>query len=314
MNKERLPSYGGQALMEGVLMRGSRTAAAAVRKPDGTIEIIKEDLSGIYLSRIRKIPFLRGLIGLWDSLGLGTHFLTLSANLQAEKEEEKIDGPAIFLTIAVALLISVGLFFMLPALLGQLSETALTWDPWFSNLLEGIVRLILIILYIWAVGRMKDIKRVFAYHGAEHKTINAFEDGAELTPENVSKYSVEHPRCGTGFLLIVAVVSIFVFTLLGPMSIFWRLATRVLFIPIIIGISYEYMRWTANNMDKKWVRILVTPNLMLQRLTTQEPDLDILEVSITAFNAMYETEKAWQEEQANKAAHEDELLLKPEAY
>lgn len=314
MKTERLPSYGGQALMEGVLMRGTRTAAAAVRKPDGSIEIIKEDLSGIYLSRIRKIPFLRGLIGLWDSLGLGTHFLTLSANLQTEKEEEKIDGPAIAFTLVVALLISVGVFFMLPALLGQLTEKTLTWNPWYSNLIEGVVRLGLIVLYIWGVGKMKDIQRVFAYHGAEHKTINAFEDQVELTPENVSKYSVEHPRCGTGFLLTVAIISIFIFTLLGPMSIFWRLATRVLFIPVIVGLSYEYMRWTSNNMDKKWVRALVTPNLVLQRLTTQEPDREILEVSIAAFNAMYETEKEILEEQAKKAAREDDLLLRPETY
>jgi uncharacterized protein YqhQ len=291
MKQERLPSYGGQALMEGVLMRGSKTAAAAVRKPDGTLEIIREELSGIYLSRIRKIPFLRGLLGLWDALGLGMHFLTISANLQTDNEDEKLEGPALYLTLGLSLVISIALFFLLPALAGQLTEKYLHWNAWTSNLAEGLIRLAIIVLYMWVIGWQKDIQRVFAYHGAEHKTINAFEDKAELTPACVSKYSLEHPRCGTGFLLTVAVISILVFTLLGPLSTFMRLATRVIFLPVIVGISYEYMRWTANNLDKWWVRIFVKPNLLLQKLTTREPDPGMLEVAISAFNAMYESEQ-----------------------
>ena len=290
MKEERLPSYGGQALMEGVLMRGTKSVAAAVRKPDGEIEIIQEDLKGIYLSKIRSIPFLRGLIGLWDALGLGTRFLTISANLQVD-EKEKIEGPTLYLTFGIALLISVGFFFMLPAFLGQLSEKLLGLNAWFSNLIEGLVRLAILILYLAIIGRQKDIQRVFAYHGAEHKTINAFEDGAELTPQNVSKYSLAHPRCGTGFILSVALISILLFTLLGPMSTFWRLTTRVVFIPVVIGLAYEYMRWTSRNLDRRWVAMLIRPNLMLQQLTTREPDYKMLEVSISAFNAMYEMEK-----------------------
>ena len=309
MKEERLPSYGGQALMEGVLMRGAKTAAAAVRKPDGSVEIIREDLHGIYLSRIRKTPFLRGLIGMWDSLGLGTHFLTLSANLQTEKEEEKIEGPALVLTLVFSVVISVALFFMLPALAGQFTEKTFGWNAWYSNLAEGVIRLILIILYIWIIGRQKDIQRVFAYHGAEHKTINAFEDGAELTPACVSKYSLEHPRCGTGFLLTVAIFSIIVFTLLGPLSTFWRLATRIIFIPLVVGLAYEYMRWTANNLDQRWVRTLVRPNLLLQRLTTQEPDEGMLEVAIAAFNVMYEIENGQIEGTQQKVSG---ALYKPE--
>ena len=299
MTEERLPSYGGQALMEGVLMRGAKSVAAAVRTPAGNIEIVQEELKGIYRTNIRRIPFLRGLILLWDSLGLGTRFLTISANFQTE-EDEKIEGPMLYVTLGVSLLISIGLFFLLPATLGQAAETRLNMNAWYSNLVEGIVRLLLLVLYLWVIGKMSDIQRVFAYHGAEHKTINAFEDGAELTVEAVRKYSVEHPRCGTGFILTVALISIVVFTLLGPLPVFWRLATRVLFIPIIAGISYEYMRWTANHIEHPLVSILVKPNLALQHLTTREPDDSMLEVALTAFQTMYALE--------NEPATEESLV------
>lgn len=290
MNKERLPSYGGQALMEGVLMRGAKAAAAAIRTPAGNIEIVQEDLRGIYRSRIRRIPFLRGLIILWDALGLGTRFLTISANYQTE-EDEQIEGPALYLTLGFSFLISIAVFFLLPASVGQLAEKTLGMNAWFSNLLEGVLRLILLILYLWLIGRLKDIQRVFAYHGAEHKTINAFEDGAEMTVDHVKHYSVEHPRCGTGFILSVAVISILVFTLLGPLPTFWRLATRVLFIPVIAGLAYEYMRWTANHLNHPIVAAMVRPNLALQRLTTREPDESMLEVALTAFETMYARER-----------------------
>lgn len=289
-NEERLPSYGGQALMEGVLMRGSKAVAAAVRTPAGNIEIVEEDLKGIYQSGIRRIPFLRGLIILWDALGLGTRFLTISANFQTE-EDQKIEGPTLYITLAISLILSIGLFFLLPASIGQLTERSLGFSAWFSNLFEGVFRLLLLILYLWLIGKMADIQRVFAYHGAEHKTINAFEDGADLSVENVRKYTVEHPRCGTGFILSVALISILVFTLFGPLPTFWRLMTRVLLIPVIAGLAYEYMRWTASHLENPLVAFIVKPNLALQRLTTREPDDSMLEVSITAFQAMYARER-----------------------
>ena len=290
MKKERMPSYGGQALIEGIVMRGTKSVAAAFRTPEGKIEIHKESLGGIYQSPIKKIPFLRGLILLWDALGLGTRYLTMSANVQTG-EDEKIEGASLFLTLGFSLLIAVVFFFLLPAALGQLVEKAWGWNAWVSNLVEGLFRLVLLIAYIYFIGKMDEIERVFAYHGAEHKTINAFEDHAELTPEIVAKYSVEHPRCGTGFLLTVVLFSILIFTALGPLSIFWRLFSRVLLIPVIAGISYEYMSWTAKHLDSPFVRFLVKPNLALQHLTTREPDLDMLEISIEAFNTMYQLEQ-----------------------
>jgi uncharacterized protein YqhQ len=222
---------------------------------------------------------------LWDSLGLGMRALTMSANTQTG-EDEKLEGPALYLTLGASLLFAVALFFLAPAALGQLSERYLGLNAWLGNLVEGLVRLALLILYIVLIGRMAEIKRVFAYHGAEHKTINAFEAGVELTPENVAKHSVEHPRCGTAFLLTLVVMSIILFSLLGPLPTVWRLASRVLLLPVLAGLAYEYIRFTANHLDSALVRLMVRPNLSLQHLTTREPSLDMLEVSIAAFNAM----------------------------
>jgi uncharacterized protein YqhQ len=289
--KLKLPSYGGQALMEGVLMRGANFVSAAFRDPAGQIQIESEELTGIYRSRIAKIPFLRGLVILWDALGLGTKYLTISANIQTG-EDEKIEGPAMTLTIIVSLAIGIGLFFLAPAALVQLLERWVKMSAFVGNLLEGLVRLALVIGYMWAVGKMPDIHRVFMYHGAEHKTINAFESGAELTPEKVSAYSLQHPRCGTGFVLIVVIFSVIIFAMLGPLSMFWRLATRILLLPVIVMLAYEYMRFTANHLDNTFVRALAAPNLAMQKLTTAEPTLEMLEVSIAAFNHMYEQEKA----------------------
>jgi uncharacterized protein YqhQ len=290
-NKLKLPAYGGQALMEGVLMRGSHYLSAAVRDPEGKIVIQSEKLTGIYTSKIVKIPFLRGLVILWDAVGLGTKYLTFSANIQTG-EDEKLEGPAMTLTVLFSFVLAIALFFVAPAALVQLVQHWLQISSFAGNLIEGLIRLVLVIGYMWAVGKMPDIHRVFMYHGAEHKTINAFEGGSELTPEKVSHYSLQHPRCGTGFVLIVVVFSVIIFTLLGPMSIFWRLASRVLLLPIIIMLAYEYMRFTANHLDNAFVRLLAAPNLAMQHLTTAEPTLDILEVAITAFNNMYEQENA----------------------
>jgi uncharacterized protein YqhQ len=285
-----LPTYGGQAVIEGVMMRGSNAVAIAMRSPENEIVTHIEELGGIYKSRLTKIPFLRGLVLLWDALVLGMRALTISANLQTDEEEE-IEGPVLYATVGIAIAIAIGLFFLAPAAIGQWAEKLFTLNAWWSNVIEGVVRLLFIIGYIWAVSFMPDVRRVFAYHGAEHKTINAFEDGVELTPESVALYSVEHPRCGTAFLLTLAILSMLVFTLLGPMSLVWRLVSRVLLIPVLSGLSYEYIRWTSKHADAALIRALAKPNLALQKLTTREPSLEIIEVSIAAFKAMRSAEQ-----------------------
>jgi uncharacterized protein YqhQ len=291
---DKLPSYGGQAVIEGVMMRGARAVAIGMRAPDNEIVIHTEELSGIYKSKLAKIPFLRGLIMLWDALGLGMRALTISANVQGD-DEEPLEGPALYITLAISILFAVGLFFVLPTATSHLIEKLFNvQSPWIANLIEGVIRLVILVGYIWLIGRMEDIKRVFRYHGAEHKTINAFEDGAELTPEVVAKYSLEHPRCGTAFLLTVVVFSIVLFTLIGPLPSLWvRLAVRILLIPVIASISYEYIRWTSKHLDNPIVQLIIKPNLALQRLTTAEPDLQILEVSIASFNAMRKMEEEY---------------------
>lgn len=287
--KLRLPSYGGQALIEGVLMRGAKYVSAAFRLPNGEISIESEELSPIYQSGLSKIPFLRGIIILWDSLGLGTRFLTLSANKQGE-EDEKIEGSQLVLTLLVSLTIAVALFFVGPAIIGQGLETLLHMPVGWGNILEGIVRLAIVVGYIWGIGKMPDIHRVFSYHGAEHKTINAFEAGETLTPENVARYSLEHPRCGTSFLLTLVVLSVIVFSAIGKLPFLWMVLSRILLLPLLAMLGYEYIRWTANHLDSPFVRWIIKPNLALQRLTTNEPTPEILEVAIAAFNAMYALE------------------------
>ena len=287
--EDKLVSYGGQALMEGVLMRGRKSCAMAMRAPDGKIVTRIEQLGGIYKTNIAKIPFLRGLIMLWDSLGLGMRALTESANVQSG-EDEKLEGPALYLMLGVTFIIAIAIFFLVPAGLGWLTEHFLHWNAWWSNLVEGVLRLLMLVGYIWAIGFMPDIARVFGYHGAEHKTINAYEAGAELTPESVAKFPRAHTRCGTAFLLTLVVLSLFFFTILGPLSLEWRILSRILMIPVLVGISYEYLRWTADHIKNPFVQIIVKPNLALQSLTTREPDEKMLEVAIAAFQTMREAE------------------------
>jgi len=285
MSELKLPAYGGQAVIEGVMMRGKHYVAIAMRNPEDEIVIHKEPLGSIYKSRIVKIPFLRGLVMLWDALILGMRALTISANTQTG-EDEQLEGPLLYLTLGLSLTIGIVFFFLAPATIGQFVEKTLGWSSWWGNVVEGIVRLVILVGYIWLVGQYSEIKRVFSYHGAEHKTINAFEAGAELTPENVSQYSLEHLRWGTAFLLTLVVFSVLIFTFLGPLPLGWRLASRVILIPVVAGLAYEYIRWTSNHLESPFVKMLVKPNLALQRLTTREPSLDMLEVSIAAFNTM----------------------------
>lgn len=286
---EKMPAYGGQAVIEGVLMRGKSALAMANRAPNNEIIITHENLTGVYTSKLAKIPFLRGLVGLWDALGLGVRYLTLSANIQTG-ENEKIEGPALYLTVAISLLFGIGLFFLAPALVSGLLARLISMSAWFSNLLEGLIRLAFLILYLWVIGKMPDIQRVFMYHGAEHKTINAYEGGSELTVEKVAAYPLQHPRCGTSFILTLVLLSIVIFSLFGPLPLHARLLSRLLMIPVLAGLAYEYIRLLSKHMDKPFVRLIIKPNLALQNMTTREPSADMLEVSIRAFNMMTQLE------------------------
>ena len=272
------------------MMRGQRAFAIAMRAPDGNIVVHKEGLASVYRSKITKIPFVRGVILLWDALGLGMRALTVSANTQTG-EDEKLEGPALYLTLGISLAIGIGLFILLPAGVGGWAEHSLGWTNIAHNLLEGLIRLVLLVGYIWAIGFMPDVKRLFGYHGAEHKTINAFESGAELTPDVVANYPIEHPRCGTAFMLTFVLISVLAHSALGDMSFLWRLASRLLLIPVIAGIAVEYIRWTANHLNSPLVRFLIKPNLALQSLTTREPDSSMLEVAIESFKTMRKAEQ-----------------------
>jgi uncharacterized protein YqhQ len=297
--QKQITAYGGQAVIEGVLMRGKTSVAMANRAPNNEIVIHHERLTGVYNSKLMKVPFLRGLLGLWDALGLGMRYLTLSANVQTG-EEEKIEGPMLYLTLAISLSLGIGLFFLVPALVSGLFSRLVTMNAWVSNLIEGVIRLVLLILYLWGIGKMPDIKRVFMYHGAEHKTINAFEDGAELDLEKVAAYPLQHPRCGTSFILTLVLLSILLFSLFGPLPMHWRLLSRLLMIPVLAGIAYEYIHWVSKHLDNPVVRILIQPNLALQNMTTREPSMDMLEVSIQAFNLMRSLEN---EHEQNRVIH-----------
>jgi uncharacterized protein YqhQ len=277
--------YGGQAVIEGVMMRGTRSMAVAVRAPDERIVVHTRALGRLYHGRFSRTPFLRGLLGIWDALGLGWQSLSYSASV-AVGHEAQFEGPIAWGTMAVSLAFGLGLFLLAPAGLAQIGEHWLRLGALGSNLIEGGLRLAMVVGYLWLIGLMPDVKRLFGYHGAEHKTIHAFEAGAELTPKSVARFPLEHPRCGTAFLLTVVVFSIVLFALLGPLPLWERLASRVLLIPIVAGIAFEYIRLTARHLNNPLVRLLIAPNLALQRLTTREPDEHMLEVAIAAFQAM----------------------------
>jgi uncharacterized protein YqhQ len=277
--------YGGQAVIEGVMMRGSRWMAVAVRAPDQQIVVQTRALGRLYRGPISRIPFLRGLLGIWDALGLGWQSLSYSASV-AVGLEAQFEGPVAWGTMAVSLAIGAGVFLLAPAGLAQWGERWLGLGTLGSNLLEGVLRLALVVGYLWLIGFLPDVKRLFGYHGAEHKTIHAFEAGADLTPASVARFPLEHPRCGTAFLLTVVVFSVVLFALLGPLPWWARLGSRLVLIPVVAGFAFEYIRITARHLDNPLVRLLIAPNLALQRLTTRQPDEHMLEVAIAAFQAM----------------------------
>jgi uncharacterized protein YqhQ len=286
-------SYGGQAVIEGVMMRGSRLMAVAVREPEGKIVVRTDPLNAaLYRGPMARIPLLRGLTMLWDALGLGLKALMWSADVAVGEEEsgKAFQGGLGVVTGLVGVGLGIGLFMVLPSLMVGLLPVRL--PPLADNLLEGLVRLGLVLGYIWTVGLLPDVRRVFAYHGAEHKTINAHEAGVPLTVKAVQTHNTAHARCGTAFLLTVVAVSILVFAPLGEMTLLWRIVSRVVAIPLIAGLAYEWIRFSGRHSNRPWMRALVGPNLALQRLTTRDPEDGMVEVAIRALQAVLEGEKS----------------------
>jgi uncharacterized protein YqhQ len=270
------------------MMRGRKAMAVSVRRPDGTIQTEVRPLAGIYQSPIARIPVLRGVLLLWDTLGLGWQSLSFSAEAQGEKPVSRGEWAA---TIGFSVVILVGVFFLLPAAIAQGTQSYLGVSALAGNIIEGLIRLLLLILYLVLIGRMPEIARVFAYHGAEHKTVNAYEAGAELTPESVERFPREHPRCGTSFLIVIAALAILLFGLVGPLPFWERLLSRVIGIPLLVAFGYEYLRLTALLGDRFLGRILAAPGVWAQQLTTRNPDRSMLEVAIAAFQTMRAAEE-----------------------
>jgi uncharacterized protein YqhQ len=290
LSLQRDAPVGGQAVMEGVMMRGVSTWAVAVRKPDGETDVQSFPLvSWTKRHRIARLPVIRGVVALVQSLNIGFKALGMSANAQLPEEEEPISSAMWFGTVVVALLFAVGLFFVVPVGLtslfkDQLGSAFLFW------LVEGIVRTAIFLGYIVLIARVPDLRRVFEFHGAEHKTISCYEAGLPLTPENAQRFSRLHPRCGTSFLLIVMIVAIFVFAPIGLPEWYILLASRVLGVPLIAGLSFEVIKWAGKNRRKPWVMKLMWPGMMLQKLTTREPDHEQLAVAIAAMEAVLAVE------------------------
>jgi len=284
-------NYGGQAVIEGVMMRGSKALAVAVRDPKGHIVIHTEPVNAsLYNGRISRTPFLRGLAMLWDSLGLGMRALMYSANVSAGEIGVEFKGPLAWGTTAIALILGMGIFLLVPRGLASLIEPK--FGPWVSAIAEGFIRLLIFIGYIWMIGRMEDIKRVFGYHGAEHKTINAYEAGLDLTVANVQRQTVQHPRCGTAFLLTVVVFSIFLFAPLNvllPYGI--GLIMRILLLPVVAMLAYEFIRFSARHLENPIIHAIIVPNLAMQKLTTREPDDTMVQVAIEALQKVLDSEQ-----------------------
>jgi uncharacterized protein YqhQ len=284
-------TYGGQAVLEGVMMRGAQSMAVALRSPDGLVVVQTELLNdGLITGPMARIPLVRGALRLWDSLRLGMKALTASAEVAAG-DEVQLSKAATSLSMVVGLAAGVGLFVLLPALLADLVSPYLP-AAWLRSVVEGAVRLLLVVGYVWVVGLIPDIRRVYAYHGAEHKAVNAHEAGAELTVDGVRPFSTAHQRCGTALLLTVAVLAIVVFAPLGRLPVLWRIVSRIALLPVLAGLSYEFIRFTARFSEVALVRALAAPNLALQRLTTREPDDSMIEVAISALKAVVDADGA----------------------
>lgn len=307
MNKK--PNVGGQAVIEGVMMRGKTHVAVAVRQPDGEISVDVRPVNSISdRYPILKKPFLRGVVSLVESLVMGMKALAYSAQVSGD-EDEKLDSKEMALTIAVSAGLAILLFIVIPTW-SMRFLTDITQDHMALNLAEGVLRMAIFLAYIAAISSMNDIQRVFQYHGAEHKTIYTYEAGLPLKVENVRPFSTLHPRCGTNFLMIVMLISMFIFTFLGWPSLLERIASRIILMPVIAGVSYELIRYAGAHTDNPLVRIAITPGLLLQKLTTRQPDDSQIEVAIASLKAVVPPEDLAQEPEA---CPEEKLVGEPNA-
>lgn len=307
MNKK--PNVGGQAVIEGVMMRGKTHVAVAVRQPDGEISVDVRPVNSISdRYPILKKPFLRGVVSLVESLVMGMKALAYSAQVSGD-EDEKLDSKEMALTIAVSAGLAILLFIVIPTW-SMRFLTGITQDHMALNLAEGVLRMAIFLAYIAAISSMNDIQRVFQYHGAEHKTIYTYEAGLPLKVENVRPFSTLHPRCGTNFLMIVMLISMFIFTFLGWPSLWERVASRIILMPVIAGVSYELIRYAGAHTDNPLVRIAITPGLLLQKLTTRQPDDSQIEVAIASLKAVVPPEDLAQEPEA---CPEEKLVGEPNA-
>ena len=307
MNKK--PNVGGQAVIEGVMMRGKTHVAVAVRQPDGEISVDVRPVNSISdRYPILKKPFLRGVVSLVESLVMGMKALAYSAQVSGD-EDEKLDSKEMALTIAVSAGLAILLFIVIPTW-SMRFLTGITQDHMTLNLAEGVLRMAIFLAYIAAISSMNDIKRVFQYHGAEHKTIYTYEAGLPLKVENVRPFSTLHPRCGTNFLMIVMLISMFIFTFLGWPSLLERIASRIILMPVIAGVSYELIRYAGAHTDNPLVSIAITPGLLLQKLTTRQPDDSQIEVAIASLKAVVPPEDLAQEPET---CPEEKLVGEPNA-
>lgn len=307
MNKK--PNVGGQAVIEGVMMRGKTHVAVAVRQPDGEISVDVRPVNSISdRYPILKKPFLRGVVSLVESLVMGMKALAYSAQVSGN-EDEKLDSKEMALTIAVSAGLAILLFIVIPTW-SMRFLTGITQDHMALNLAEGVLRMAIFLAYIAAISSMNDIQRVFQYHGAEHKTIYTYEAGLPLKVENVRPFSTLHPRCGTNFLMIVMLISMFIFTFLGWPSLLERIASRIILMPVIAGVSYELIRYAGAHTDNPLVRIAITPGLLLQKLTTRQPDDSQIEVAIASLKAVVPPEDLAQEPET---CPEEKLVGEPNA-
>ena len=279
--------YGGQAVIEGVMIRGRKAAVTAVRRPGGGLAMDIKSLAAIYTGRMRRTPLIRGIIVLIEAMVLGIKSLLYSANVSLEEEEEKISGGLVWILVAVSLAFAVALFFLAPLFLTKLLDPYITSSLVF-HLVEGFIRLGIFIAYLRLVTLFPDIKRVFEYHGAEHKTVNAYEAGVPLEIEAVKEYNKAHVRCGTSFLFAVLVIAIVVFALVGRQEVWLMILSRVVLIPVIAALGYEVVYFGAAHVTNVFVRVILAPGLWLQALTTREPDDSQLDVAISALNGVVE--------------------------
>ena len=291
--KEKPFYYGGQAVIEGVMMRGRENVAVAVRRPDGEINVTSQPLASIYKGHLRNWPFIRGIIVLIETLALGTQAIFHSAQIAAAEEDEKSISPTLLWGgVAIAVAFAVGLFFIVPLLLTRYLVYPYIASALICNIIEGIVRIVIFIAYLKLISLMPDIKRVFAYHGAEHKVVNAYEAGMPLELDYVKNYSTAHTRCGTSFLLAVLVISIIVFALLGRPPLWLGILSRIVLIPVIAALGYEFVRFGAAHSQNWLVRGLLVPGLRLQAMTTGEPNDSQLETALSALKKVIEADSS----------------------